>query len=55
MGVCNYPRKGKKKAARKEHTLVCIAHAANNENKTHYFIRQRPAKGDHSFCLLLID
>ncbi|CAC5419730.1 mutY [Mytilus coruscus] len=43
-GVQNYPRKGKKKAAREEQTKVCIL-CKKNKTQALYCIVQRPQKG----------
>ncbi|KAJ8306398.1 hypothetical protein KUTeg_016943 [Tegillarca granosa] len=46
LGVQNYPRKGKKKAAREERTAVCIVcQNCPQDNSTKYFFTQRPEKG----------
>ncbi|CAG2234232.1 mutY [Mytilus edulis] len=42
--VQNYPRKGKKKAAREEQTKVCIV-CKKNKSEALYCIVQRPEKG----------
>ncbi|XP_060594297.1 adenine DNA glycosylase-like [Ruditapes philippinarum] len=44
IGVMNYPRKGKKKAAREESTLVCIT-CKNTNTEDEYLVTQRPEKG----------
>ncbi|XP_071172388.1 adenine DNA glycosylase-like isoform X2 [Mytilus edulis] len=44
LGVQNYPRKGKKKAAREEQTKVCIV-CKKNKSEALYCIVQRPEKG----------
>ncbi|KAL4235873.1 hypothetical protein ACF0H5_004262 [Mactra antiquata] len=44
LGVMNYPRKGKKKQAREESTLVCII-CKKTENEDAFVITQRPEKG----------
>ncbi|CAC5394933.1 mutY [Mytilus coruscus] len=44
LGVQNYPRKGKKKAAREEQTKVCIL-CKKNKTQALYCIVQRPQKG----------
>ncbi|XP_052059570.1 adenine DNA glycosylase-like [Mytilus californianus] len=44
LGVQNYPRKGKKKAAREEQTKVCIL-CKKNKSEALYCIVQRPQKG----------
>ncbi|XP_060085975.1 adenine DNA glycosylase-like [Ylistrum balloti] len=44
-GVENYPRKGKKKAAREERTDVCILCQKGHDSKDQYLIVQRPNKG----------
>ena len=49
LGVQNYPRKGKKKAAREERTRVCVVCKKKNTT-TYYCIVQRPEKG--KFILL---
>ncbi|XP_050403169.1 adenine DNA glycosylase [Patella vulgata] len=45
MGVMNYPRKVKKKAAREERTVVCIISRTDSDNNLEYLITQRPQKG----------
>ncbi|XP_021366074.1 adenine DNA glycosylase-like isoform X2 [Mizuhopecten yessoensis] len=44
-GVENYPRKGKKKAAREERTDVCIVCQRGQDGRDQYLIVQRPSKG----------
>ncbi|CAG2184892.1 mutY [Mytilus edulis] len=48
LGVQNYPRKGKKKAAREEQTKVCIV-CKKNKSEALYCIVQRPEKVVHLF------
>ncbi|KAK3089482.1 hypothetical protein FSP39_003963 [Pinctada imbricata] len=45
LGVQNYPRKGKKKAAREEVTDVCIVCQRCSSGGNKYLIVQRPSKG----------
>ena len=45
LGVQNLPRKGKKKEAREEKTIVCVLKKEGN-NKSEYLILQRPEKGN---------
>lgn len=45
LGVTNYPRKAKKKAAREEKTAVCVISCCKAKKRREYFIAQRPATG----------
>ncbi|XP_041359050.1 adenine DNA glycosylase-like [Gigantopelta aegis] len=45
LGVANYPRKAKKKAARIETTAVCLICQKNRHEPDKFFIVQRPTKG----------
>ncbi|XP_053394319.1 adenine DNA glycosylase-like isoform X2 [Mercenaria mercenaria] len=44
QGVMNYPRKGKKKAAREESTIVCVT-CRKSDSEDEFLITQRPEKG----------
>lgn len=51
VGVMNYPRKGKKKAAREETSVVCVT-CKKTRTGDEFLITQRPDKGDNIFCYL---
>ncbi|XP_046566760.1 adenine DNA glycosylase-like isoform X1 [Haliotis rubra] len=45
LGVMNYPRKGKKKPPRQDHTSVCVLCKKCSDGKHRFLIVQRPKKG----------
>ena len=47
LGVQNLPRKGRKKEAREEKTLVCILKKKGPREDAEFLISQRPEKGNY--------